>query len=133
MKAWLAPALFVLAAALAGAAFARAYGAPPPATPQLAVEQRLMCPQCLQTRLDVCETPVCLDMQADIARRLAAGESPDSIVDSYRVAFGPTILSSDQPAGLAAWVPWTAAAAGLFALGLLALRRRPAPRGMAAA
>ncbi|TMD55913.1 MAG: hypothetical protein E6I85_01845 [Chloroflexi bacterium] len=133
MKAWLAPALFVLAAGLAGAAFARAYGPPPPATPQLAVEQRLMCPQCLQTRLDVCDTPVCTDLKADIARRLAAGESQDSIVGSYRVAYGSTILSSDQPGGLAGWIPWTVAAAGLFALGLLALRRRPAPPRMAGA
>ena len=133
MRAWLAPALFVLAAALAGAAFDRAHGSPPPTTPQLAVEQRLLCPQCLQTRLDVCDTPVCTDMKADIARRLAAGESQDSIVDSYRLAYGSTILSSDQPAGLAAWVPWTAAAVGLFALGLLSLRRRREPPGMVAA
>jgi len=124
MRAWLAPILFVLAAGLAGAAFARAYVAPAPSTPQLAVEQRLMCPQCLQTRLDVCDTPICTDMKADIARRLAAGESKDSIVSSYRQAYGATILSSDQPAGPAAWLPWTAASAGLVGLAFLALRRR---------
>ena len=108
------PATFAIAAVLlAGAAFSRAYSAPAANAPQLAVEQRLMCPQCLQTRLDVCDTPICSDMKADVARRLSAGESQDSIVSSFRQAYGDSILSNEQPAGLAAWVPWTVAAAGL--------------------
>ena len=127
MRAWLAPLLLVLAAGLAGAAFSRAYAVPAAATPQLAVEQRLMCPQCLQTRLDVCEIPICIDMKADIARRLAAGESQDSIVSSYRQAYGSAILSDDQSAGPAAWLAWAVAAAGLAGLALLALRRRALP------
>jgi cytochrome c-type biogenesis protein CcmH/NrfF len=128
-----APILFVLAAGLAGAAFSRAYSAPAANAPQLAVEQRLMCPQCLQTRLDVCDTPICSDMKADVARRLSAGESQDSIVSSYRQAYGDSILSNEQPAGLAAWVPWTVAAAGLAGLAFLALRRRAGPPRVAAA
>jgi cytochrome c-type biogenesis protein CcmH/NrfF len=133
MRAWLAPILLVLAAGLAGAAFARAYAVPASSSPQLAVEQRLMCPQCLQTRLDVCDTPICTDMKADIARRLAARESEDSIVASYLQAYGPTILSSQQPAGPAAWLPWVVAAAGLVGLAFLALRRRAGAPEVAAA
>ncbi len=124
MRAWAAPLLVVLAAAAGGFAFARLYQPPAAPPPQLAVERRLLCPQCQEVRLDVCDRPICTDMKADIARRLAAGESPDTIVGSYRQAYGPTILSADQPAGPAALLPWAALALGLLALGALAVRRR---------
>jgi cytochrome c-type biogenesis protein CcmH len=123
MKAWAAPVAVVIAAAVGGFAFANLYLAPAPATAQLAVEQRLMCPQCEAVRLDVCDRPICADMKADIARRLQAGESEDSIVSSYRVAYGSTVLAGDQPPGAAALLPWAALALGLLALAGLALRR----------
>jgi cytochrome c-type biogenesis protein CcmH len=123
MKAWAAPVAVVIAAALGGFAFANLYLAPAPATPQLAVEQRLMCPQCEAVRLDVCDRPICADMKADIARRLQAGESEDSIVSSYRQAYGSTVLAADQPAGIAGLLPWAALAIGLLALAGVALRR----------
>jgi cytochrome c-type biogenesis protein CcmH len=123
MKAWAAPVAVVIAAALGGFAFANLYLAPAPATPQLAVEQRLMCPQCEAVRLDVCDRPICADMKADIARRLQAGESEDSIVSSYRQAYGSTVLAADQPAGIAGLLPWAALAVGLLALAGVALRR----------
>jgi cytochrome c-type biogenesis protein CcmH len=123
MKAWAAPVAVVIAAALGGLAFASLYLAPAPATAQLAVEQRLMCPQCEAVRLDVCDRPICADMKADIARRLQAGESEDSIVSSYRVAYGSTVLANDQPSGVAAVLPWAALGVGLLALAGLALRR----------
>ena len=137
MRAWAAPLLIVLAAAAGGFAFARLYQPPAAPPPQLAVERRLLCPQCQEVRLDVCDRPICTDMKADIAHRLAAGESPDTIVASYRQAYGPTILSADQPAGPAALLPWAALALGLLALGALAVRRRGralprAPAGAAA-
>jgi len=90
---------------------------------QLAVEQRLMCPQCEAVRLDVCDRPICADMKADIARRLHAGESQDSIVSSYRQAYGSSVLSGDQPPGAVALLPWAALAVGLLALAAVALRR----------
>jgi cytochrome c-type biogenesis protein CcmH len=123
MKAWAAPVAVVIAAAFGGFAFANLYLAPAPATPQLAVEQRLMCPQCEAVRLDVCDRPICADMKADIARRLQAGESEDSIVTSYRQAYGSTVLAADQPAGVAGLLPWAALALGLLALAGLGLRR----------
>jgi cytochrome c-type biogenesis protein CcmH/NrfF len=123
VKAWAAPVAVVIAAALGGFAFANLYLAPAPATAQLAVEQRLMCPQCEAVRLDVCDRPICADMKADIARRLQTGESEDSIVSSYRVAYGSTVLANDQPAGAAALLPWAALALGLLALAGVALRR----------
>jgi cytochrome c-type biogenesis protein CcmH len=123
VRAWVAPVTVVLAAAIGGFAFANLYLAPAPASAQLAVEQRLMCPQCEAVRLDVCDRPICADMKADIARRLQAGESEDSIVLSYRQAYGSSVLATDQPSGAAALLPWAALLVGLLALGAVAFRR----------
>jgi cytochrome c-type biogenesis protein CcmH len=123
VKAWAAPVTVVLAAAIGGFAFANLYLAPAPASAQLVVEQRLMCPQCEAVRLDVCDRPICADMKADIARRLQAGESEDSIVLSYRQAYGSSVVAAEQPSGAAAVLPWAALLVGLLALGVVALRR----------
>jgi cytochrome c-type biogenesis protein CcmH/NrfF len=123
VKAWAAPVAVVVAAALGGFAFANLYLAPAPASAQLAVEQRLMCPQCEAVRLDVCDRPICADMKADIARRLQAGESPDAIVLSYRQAYGSSVVAADQPAGVAALLPWAVLALGVLALAGVAFRR----------
>jgi cytochrome c-type biogenesis protein CcmH/NrfF len=127
VRAWAAPLLVVLAAAAGGFAFSQLYGRPAPPTAQLAVEQRLLCPQCQEVRLDVCDRQICADMKADIARRLARGESSDSIVDSYRQAYGPAILSDYQPGGPAAILPWALVGLGLALLAALGWRWRGRP------
>lgn len=126
MKAWAAPLAVVVAAAAGGFAFANLYLASAPGSAQLAIEQRLMCPQCQAVRLDVCDRPICADMKADIARRLQAGESEDAIVSSYQQAYGSTVLASNQPAGVAGLLPWAALAVGLLALAGVAMRRSAA-------
>ena len=123
MRTWAAPVAVVIAAVVGGLTFANLYQAREPATPQLAVEQRLMCPQCEAVRLDVCDRPICADMKSDIARRLQAGESGDAIVASYRQAYGSSVLAGDQPAGVVPLLPWAALGVGLLALGGVALRR----------
>jgi cytochrome c-type biogenesis protein CcmH len=123
MRAFAAPVAVVLATALGGFVFANLYLAPAPASAQLAVEQRLMCPQCQGVRLDICDQPICKDMKSDIARRLQSGESQDSIVGSYRQAYGSAVLSSDQPAGAAALVPWSVVLLAVLALTGVALKR----------
>ena len=123
MRALAAPVAVVIGAALGGLAFANLHQAAAPASAQLAVEQRLMCPQCEAVRLDVCDRPICADMKADIARRLQSGESQDSIVSSYRQAYGSSVLSGDQPPGPAALLPWAAVAVGMLALAAVAKRR----------
>jgi len=135
MRAWAAPLLIVLAAAAAGFGFSRLYLQPAPASAQLAVEQRLLCPQCQEVRLDVCDRPICTDMKADIARRLAAGEPEDSIVAGYRQAYGPSVLADSQPAGLAAVLPWALVVLALAVLAGLAVRgrRHRAPAAVAEA
>lgn len=131
MRTWLVALLVVALGAMAGFAFTHRLESAGGSS-QLAVEQRLMCPQCRQTRLDVCDRPICADMKSDISRRLAAGESPDLIVGSYRQAYGTAILADQQPGGLSGLLPWAAVALGLVALAVLWLRRRDTPVGPAA-
>jgi cytochrome c-type biogenesis protein CcmH/NrfF len=128
VRSWVAPLLVVLAAAAGGFAFSQLYLQPAPPSPQLAVEQRLLCPQCEEVRLDVCDRPICGDMKADIARRLASGQSEDAIVEAYRQAYGPAILADSQPGGpLAPVLPWALVALGLLALAALGWRLRGSP------
>ncbi len=119
--------LAVLAGAALGAAVARAWVVATPVSPELAVEQRLLCPQCTGTRLDVCDQLICLDMKADIRRRLAAGEPADSIVGHYRSVYGPSVLAAPPQSDPTFYLPWLLVAAALAALVGVAARRRPPP------
>ena len=118
-RGWALPILGIALAAAVGLGLGRALGPAPATSPQLVTEQRLMCPQCEATRLDVCDRPICVDMKADISRRLAAGETPDAIVASYDRAYGRRVVAGAGAADPYAAVPWLAlilALAGLAAL-----------------
>ncbi|HVD01436.1 MAG TPA: cytochrome c-type biogenesis protein CcmH [Candidatus Dormibacteraeota bacterium] len=129
MRGWVAPVVVVLLATAGGLAFSQLYLRPAPPSAQLAVEQRLLCPQCQEVRLDVCDRPICTDMKADIARRLAAGQSQDAIVSAYRQAYGPAILADNQPGGQAAWLfPWALVLLAVAALAVLGWRFRGVSR-----
>lgn len=122
IRAALITVAVVALCACAGYGASRALTPPAPQSRELQVEQRLMCPVCSQTRLDVCDQPVCQDMKTDVRARLAGGESPDSIVASYQQAYGPSILATPPP-GPADAVPWVALLALLSAVGAAVLAR----------
>jgi cytochrome c-type biogenesis protein CcmH/NrfF len=126
MRAFLVVALVVVAAFAAGFGASRLLAPAAPADRQLAVEQRLMCPQCTETRLDACDRPICADMKADIAARLRAGESPDAIVASYEEAYGPAVVAQQPGPPLASSVPLLMLAAVLGLVALVIGRRPPA-------
>lgn len=63
----------------------------------LSIERRLLCPQCTNLRLDVCETQICFDMRAQIRERLAAGASEQQIIDYFTGRYGQRVLA-DVPA-----------------------------------
>lgn len=122
-------ALLVVAGfAVTGYGAARLVGFEAPVAPDLAVEQRLMCPQCQGVRLDVCDQPICDDMRADIRQRLASGEGQDAIVTGYAAIYGPAVLASAGATDRSAPVPWLFVLIGLTLLASLALARStPAP------
>lgn len=122
IRAVLVTLAVVAVCACAGYGASRALTPPAAQSRELQVEQRLMCPVCSQTRLDVCDQPVCRDMKADIRARLEGGESPDSIVASYRTAYGPSILAS-PPAGPADAAPWVVLLGLLSAVGAVVISR----------
>jgi cytochrome c-type biogenesis protein CcmH/NrfF len=125
MRTFAAATVLVVAAAVSFG-LAHAVAPPPPGSSELAVEQRLMCPQCTATRLDVCDRQICADMKADIRRRLAAGEAPDTIVSSYAHRYGPDVLAEPRPSiDAATWVPWLISAGALILLLAAAVGARP--------
>lgn len=70
----------------------------------LAVEQRLLCPQCTNKRLDVCELVICQDMRREIRTRLEAGESDQAVVELFRGRFGDRVLASVPQRGFNLWL-----------------------------
>jgi len=60
---------------------------------QLAIERQLLCPQCVNERLDQCELPICEDMRMIIRQQLAAGTPPDQIVFFFRARYGERVLA----------------------------------------
>ena len=131
MRTVLLLSLMIASAVSIGLGASRALSAPTPASTELAVEQRLRCPQCTGIRLDVCDRPICAEMRSDIRRRLAAGETGDAIVAAYAEAYGPAVVV--EPSGFDAasvWLSWLVAAIGFTVLLLAGWRlRRPGPTG----
>lgn len=126
------------AAALLGAVLLAAAGLPVGAAPagaqevdpeqQLAIERQLLCPQCVNERLDQCARAICDDMRATIREQLAAGTPPDQIVFFFRARYGERVLAQLPREGfnllLFGWVAGSlalVAAGGGFAL--LRMRR----------
>lgn len=81
------------------------------------VARELYCPLCTGLRVDVCDLPVCEDMRAIIAQKLAAGESKEEIKQYFVDLYGPKVLGVPERRGLG-WVAWILP--GLFALVALA-------------
>jgi cytochrome c-type biogenesis protein CcmH len=95
------------------------------------VVDQLGCIQCNMRPLFGCETPTCLDSKALIRQKLAAGESPDDIVQFFVDRYGDSILLNPPARGLnlLIWVlPAVALLAGAFGIGRVIGRRRTPTR-----
>jgi cytochrome c-type biogenesis protein CcmH/NrfF len=123
LRALIVVALVILSGFAAGAGAVRLLQPASPPDRQLAVEQQLMCPQCHETRLDTCDRAICNDMKADIAARLQAGESEDSIVRSYADTYGPSVVAQQPGPPLAGTVPLLVLAAVLGMVAVVVGRR----------
>jgi cytochrome c-type biogenesis protein CcmH len=139
-------ALHLLLAAVATAlvllATAAEAGAQQPPDPRLEaqalqIERQLLCPQCTNKRVDVCELPICDDMRRSIREQLSQGRSPDDILVYFRSRYGQRVLAELPREGFnLVLFGWTGGSIALVALlgGLYLYRLRraspsPAPAG----
>jgi cytochrome c-type biogenesis protein CcmH len=124
----------MLVVASAGLQFgaARAEAQTPIEVQSLAIERKLLCPQCTNLRLDVCETQLCVDMRAVIRERLAQGQSEQQIIDYFTGRYGDRVLADIPREGfnlvLFGWVGGSVLlVAALGTLVLIRLRRTATP------
>lgn len=131
MRTWvlLAAVLLASAFALAGSEEVSAQANDDRA---LKIEQRLLCPQCTNLRLDVCDTIICADMRREIQDRLSEGQSDQQIIEYFQGRYGQRVLADVPRAGfnlvLFGWVAASlvlVAVVGAFVL--LRLRRTASP------
>ncbi len=104
----------------------------------LSIERQLMCPQCVNLRLDVCDTQLCQDMRAEIRTRLAAGESPEQIMAMFEQRYGTGVLANPPYRSFRrVLLGWAVVAMLVVAAGggvaLVAMRRGARPPAVGAA
>jgi cytochrome c-type biogenesis protein CcmH len=103
----------------------------------LAVERQLLCPQCTDERLDVCNLAICNDMKAVIKQRLQNGDAPQTIIEYFQNRYGQRVLAQVPARGfnlvLFGWVGGSLALVALAGGAFLVQLRRGHPRAAPAA
>lgn len=92
---------------------------------QLKVERQLGCPICTDLPLNVCGNQICQDMKSIIHQKLAAGESPDQVVQYFVARYGEGVLLTPPQRGfsLAVWyLPVVAVLLGATIVGIFIRR-----------
>jgi cytochrome c-type biogenesis protein CcmH len=59
----------------------------------LGIERQLLCPQCTNKRLDVCELAICADMRRQINEQLIDGRTNDEIIFFFSNRYGQRVLA----------------------------------------
>ena len=73
---------------------AQEYGAS--ANDVIQVAERMYCPVCENIPLDECQTTTCLEWKDEIAAQLAAGRTPQQVIDSFVARFGDHVVGVPQ-------------------------------------
>ncbi len=68
------------------------------------VAQKLYCPVCPNTPLDVCETQACKDWRAQIKDELSQGWTEQQIIDYFVAQYGERVLAEPQRSGFTSLV-----------------------------
>lgn len=95
-----------------------------------AIGSELRCPVCQGLSIADSDSATALNLRADIARRIDAGETRSEIIDAYVARYGEWIRLRPRRSGVASLV-WaippllTAAAATMIAIALWRWRKRP--------
>ena len=97
---------------------------------QSRIADQLDCPVCQGQSVKESNAPLAQQMRALINEKIADGASDDEIFDFFAARYGVGILRDPPKQGLAlgVWLgPIITAAAGVLAVGVVLLRRRPQP------
>ena len=101
----------------------------------LQLERQLMCPRCINVRLDHCELAICNDMRAEIREQLAAGRGGDDILLFFSDRFGDVVLAELPREGfnlvLFGWVGASVLLVAVLGAGTLWRLRRSATLAVA--
>ena len=60
------------------------------------VAERMYCPVCENIPLDECQTTACLEWKDEIGAQLAAGRTPQEVIDSFVARFGDHVVGVPQ-------------------------------------
>lgn len=96
------------------------------------VAKDLYCPVCESTPLDVCPTQACADWRELIRTKLAAGDSPQDVLDYFARQYGDGVLANPPRRGVSLVVLWVLPVLIVLLGGLLFFRflrgmRTPGP------
>ena len=97
---------------------------------QSRIADQLDCPVCQGQSVKESNAPLAQQMRALINEKIADGASDEEIFDFFETRYGVGVLRDPPKQGLAlgVWLgPIIAAAAGVLAVGVVLLRRRPPP------
>ena len=97
---------------------------------QSRLADQLDCPVCQGQSVKESNAPLAQQMRALINEKIADGASDEEIFDFFETRYGVGVLRDPPKQGLAlgVWLgPIVAAAAGVLAVGVVLLRRRPQP------
>ncbi|MCY3912309.1 MAG: cytochrome c-type biogenesis protein CcmH [Chloroflexi bacterium] len=97
---------------------------------QSRIADKLDCPVCQGQSVKESNAPLAQQMRALINEKIDDGASDEEIFDFFAARYGVGILRDPPKQGLAlgVWLgPIVAAAAGVLAVGVVLLRRRPQP------
>ena len=78
----------------------------------------MYCPVCENIPLDECQTTTCLEWKDEIGAQLAAGRSPQEVIDSFVARFGDHVVGVPQDPLIRALTFIMPLLATLLALGL---------------
>ncbi|MCY4111064.1 MAG: cytochrome c-type biogenesis protein CcmH [Chloroflexi bacterium] len=97
---------------------------------QSRIADKLDCPVCQGQSVKESNAPLAQQMRALITEKISDGASDKEIFDFFETRYGVGVLRDPPKQGLAlgVWLgPIVAAAAGVLAVGVVLLRRRPQP------
>ena len=78
----------------------------------------MLCPQCTNERLDVCNIAICIDMRREIREQLVEGRNSDEILFYFQNRYGQRILADIPKEGFnLVLFGWVGASVLLMGLG----------------